>query len=263
MYSLEQYATLIRHCLERGYRFLSYPTLAASPDAEPLPWLLLRHDIDLAPVHAVRVARVNQELGVVGTFFFQLDATQYNLLDKINRAYVRQIVECDQRIGLHFSAPESEAGLATFLDEMTVAFEALRHIAGTCDEVVAWHNPSLSGVSALQEMNSLVAGRFLCTYNSPFAGADITYLSDALMRYTPDQLLQSLNPETAPRVQLCLHPAYWVLDGQSVPEVFLKSLHARILHMAEEHELIPAWRAISSEFRELIAPLSQGKTLKE
>lgn len=263
MYSLEQYAALIQHCLDQGYRFLSFSGLAASPGAEPLPWLLLRHDIDLAPVHAVRVARVNQELGVVGTFFFQLDAMQYNLLDRINRPYVREILECDQRIGLHFSAPESEAGLATFLDEITFAFEVLQRIAGTCDEIVAWHNPSVSGVSVLQEMNRLVRGLFLCTYNPPFAGPGVTYLSDSLMRRTPDQLLQSLDPETAPRVQLCLHPAYWVLDGREVTEVFLKSLHTRILHLAEEHELLPAWRAISPAFRQLIAPLSRGKTSKE
>ena len=263
MYSLEQYAVLIQHCLDQGYRVPSYPALAASPDTEPLPWLLLRHDIDLAPVHAVRVARVNQKLDVEGTFFFQLDATEYNLLDKINRAYVRQIVECDQRIGLHFSAPESEAGLTTFLDEIVFAFEVLRHIAGTCDGVVSWHNPSIAGVSAVQEMNHLANGRFLCTYNPPFACANVTYLSDSLMRRTPDQLRQSLDPKIAPRVQLCLHPAYWVLDGRNVTEVFLKSLHARILHVAEEHELIPAWRAISPAFRELIAPLSQGKTSKE
>ena len=263
MYSLEQYAALIQHCLERGYRFLSFPALAASPDVEPSPWLVLRHDIDLSPVHAVRVARVNRELGVVGTFFFQLDSTQYNLLDKINRAYVREIVEDDQRIGLHFSAPESEAGWATFLDEITFAFETLRHIAGTCDEVVAWHNPSIAGVSMVQEMNRLVSGRFLCTYNPPFAGADVTYLSDSLMRQTVDQLLQSLDPQAAPRVQLCLHPVYWVLDGQNVPEVFLRNIHARILHAAQEHELSPAWQIISPAFRGLIAPLSQGKTLEE
>jgi len=218
MYSLKQYSALIRHCLDRGYRFRSFPTLAASPNADELPWLLLRHDIDLAPVHAVRVARVNQELGVAGTFFFQLDATQYNLLDRINRAYLRAIVECDQRIGLHLSAPESGPVLATFLEEITFAFEILRHLAGKCDEIVAWHNPSIAGVSVVQEMNSLVARRFLCTFNPPFAGASITYLSDSLLRRTPDQLFQSLNPVTDPRVQLCLHPAYWVLDGPDVPE---------------------------------------------
>lgn len=263
MYSLRQYSALVRNCLDRGYRFLSFPALAASPNAEELPWLLLRHDIDLAPVHAVPVARVNQELGVTGTFFFQLDATQYNLLDRINRAYLRAIVECDQRIGLHFSAPESGPALATFLDEITFAFEVLQHIAGHCDEVVAWHNPSIAGVSVVREMNGLVAGRFLCTYNPPFAGASITYLSDSLLRRTPDQLFQSLNPETAPRVQLCLHPVYWVLDGREVPEVFLKNIHARILHAAEEHELLPAWRAISPAFRALIAPLNRGNTSEE
>lgn len=101
-------------------------------------------------MYAVRVARVNQELEVVGTFFFQLDSTQYNLLDRINRAHVREIVECDQHIGLRFSAPESETELTTFLDEITFAFEVLRRIAGTCDEIVAWHNPSIAGISVVQ-----------------------------------------------------------------------------------------------------------------
>ena len=258
MEPLDAYGELIGHCLDAGYRFVTFSEVNGD-QSPPSPWILLRHDVDLSPAYAAEVAAVNRARGVTGMFFLQLDADQYNLLDNTNQNHVRQILSQGQQIGLHYSAPPDEAGFSDFVRRLRVCFELLADYFDARTDVVAWHNPSIAGRSVLEKLNTLVEGKFPCATNPPFMGPEITYIADSQRRHTVSQLKALLNPEESPRVQLNLHPVYWVVPGAGMQEVFLRNLHNKITNTIAAYDSLEWWEQLRPELLDLIEPLKRGK----
>jgi hypothetical protein len=72
---LDEFEALLRHALERGYKTMTLSTFAEiealrAPDAAGRI-LLLRHDVDTDVARARRMSRIEQRLGVVGSYFFR------------------------------------------------------------------------------------------------------------------------------------------------------------------------------------------------
>jgi len=63
---------------------------------------ILRHDVDFSVQRALKIARIEAELGIKATYFILLHSEFYNLLEKENFQQIKTIIDLDHTIGLHF-----------------------------------------------------------------------------------------------------------------------------------------------------------------
>jgi len=66
------------------------------------PLLILRHDIDVDLEAALRIATIEQDLGIYSTFFFMVTCPLYNVFSRSGAERVRQILGAGHSFGLHF-----------------------------------------------------------------------------------------------------------------------------------------------------------------
>ncbi|HEY7830580.1 MAG TPA: hypothetical protein VIC06_08465 [Solirubrobacteraceae bacterium] len=89
------YHELLRIALEQGYAVLSLESWLTDPAiAADRPRLLLRHDVDQHPASALRMARIERELGVLSTWYFRWRTA--------NPSVIESIAAEGHAVGLHY-----------------------------------------------------------------------------------------------------------------------------------------------------------------
>jgi hypothetical protein len=90
-----EYSRLLRIATEQGYAVLSLETWLADPElAAQEPRLLLRHDVDQHPASALRMARIEAELGVLSTWYFRWRTARPRVVEAIRAQ--------GHAVGLHY-----------------------------------------------------------------------------------------------------------------------------------------------------------------
>ena len=103
--------------------------------------IYLRLDVDYSLEWARRVAQINAEEEVCGTFFILLNSNIYNPLSFGERKRIFDILNCGQEIGLHVAWPPAWAGddIGKYVADIYEIFQ--RCVSSSISPVVAWHNP--------------------------------------------------------------------------------------------------------------------------
>ena len=100
-FTLENYRRLIALAIEKGFHFILHKDDFVS-ERKDVIW---RHDVEFEPDIALKMAQIENELGVVATYFFQLHSPFYNLFDEHYSEVFHQIHELGHHVGLHFRLP--------------------------------------------------------------------------------------------------------------------------------------------------------------
>ena len=90
-------AALIDLLRENGYAFSSYVNYPGRGKC-----VILRHDIDYSLEQAVKLARIEKDLGVRSTYFVLLSSDFYNPASSSSYRYLHEILDLGHDIGLHF-----------------------------------------------------------------------------------------------------------------------------------------------------------------
>lgn len=90
----QDYRDLLRAALDSGYRGIGLDDWVHTPPAADAPCLVLRHDVDQQPAAALRMAEIERDLGLRGTWYFRW-RTAHPLV-------VAQIADWGGAIGLHY-----------------------------------------------------------------------------------------------------------------------------------------------------------------
>lgn len=201
-FTYDWYRSFLRDLSAAGYRFRSY-------DEDPEPGVvLLRHDVDLSPKRALRIARLEGALDVTSTFFFLVGSPMYNPFDGPTREAIRSIGSLGHDVGLHFSThqywpasgPPGESALA---DRVEAERSALGTIVDRPVETVSFHIPPDWVLERRFEA-------FESTYEPRFFD-EIGYVADSNQRWRDEPPEAADLPE---RVQVLTHPGLWgTVDG--------------------------------------------------
>jgi hypothetical protein len=201
-FSLESYRDLIRSALQAGFAPATFDgDMAAARN------LLLRHDIDYSLDMALRLARVNADLGVAGTFFVLLRSHAYNPLSKTSLVRLNELVSLGQHLGLHVPAG-LEANLTSDFKYLAAQVPL--------DPVFSWHNPTPELLRNYRDRETVEG--LTNVYSSRFLD-EALYRSDSNFGKTYQELVEAF-AEGRPTVHLLLHPINWVAGGASMIEVF-------------------------------------------
>jgi len=216
-YSLDSYRLVIREALSSGYMFAPF-SLDQTPHGKRI---YLRHDVDYSLEMALRLAEVNAELNVQGTFCLLLRSQVYNLLSELALQIVTRIHGSGQHIGLH--VPLTPALLAEdgLLDaRLKTDFEVAQGNVPIISPVYSWHNPTSEGLERYVQCPRKVG--LLNVYSAPFF-REIPYYSDANMRYPVEAFMRFVGRDQPAAMQLVFHPLNWVAGGTSMGDVFSRT----------------------------------------
>ncbi len=171
---------------------------------EPWPerFFILRHDVDLTPESALRMAEFERARGTRATYFLLLSGRFYNLQAPEYSRLPARLVELGHEVGLHYNvnALVAPGGMERALRAQA---DLLSLLAGTEVHAIAMHNPSSSGADPFRQ-----SAGFLNAYGDRFA-REIGYLSDSCGAWR-DQAVTALSGTAGPaRLQLLIHPFFW------------------------------------------------------
>jgi hypothetical protein len=63
---------------------------------------VLRHDVDVELSKAIKLAEIENELGLVSTFFIMVTSDAYNICSKESRKIINKLISFGHNLGLHF-----------------------------------------------------------------------------------------------------------------------------------------------------------------
>ena len=92
-FTIKTYKRLLLALKEADYRFQTFAEFIEDPVEKAI---ILRHDVDERPKNALKMARVEHELGIKATYYFRIVKISNNPL------IIKQIVDLGHEIGYHY-----------------------------------------------------------------------------------------------------------------------------------------------------------------
>lgn len=210
MFSYEDYREIIRIIQSTG-RHANYAE-AFGKDS----FVIMRHDVEYSVERAYELARVEQSMDFVSTYFFQWTNNSYNILSRRNMDMIKDMHERGQHVGLHF-ALNGMTNMERIRKRIIKEMDILSEMFGFQINEFSIHRPSkdvlrenikLDGVlNAYQDDFFTFAEKV--TEETPVA---VKYMSDAnhIWRYGyPDVE----NIKGYDKVQILTHPFAWCREG--------------------------------------------------
>ncbi len=179
-------------------------------------FVIMRHDVEYSVERAYQMAKVEQSMDFVSTYFFQWTNNSYNILSRRNMDMIKDMHERGQHIGLHF-ALNGMTDMQQIRKRIKMEITILSEMFGFEITEFSVHRPSKD---ILRE-NIKLDGILNAYQNEFFTFADritddtelnVKYMSDAnhIWRYGyPDEA----NITGYDKVQILVHPFAWCKAG--------------------------------------------------
>ena len=192
-FNLESYRELLGYAKELGFNFESEESTRS---------ILLRHDVDLDLASCMAMAIIESEMEIKSIYCVMTENPIYDLGTTESSVYLQEIIDMGHRIGLHFDAGISDKS------PLGRQFAQLEDILGHNVKYFSQHQPTLNGFyeEELKERVNL--------YDHDHY-SKMKYISDSCMLPREDF---KTTLETNSRVQILVHPEFWVLGGRNLVE---------------------------------------------
>ena len=197
-FTLAGYRALVESLLEEGYQLGG---ISGGPPTGK--YLLLRHDIDMSVDSALRIAEVENSMGVASTYFVLVQTEMYNPFSGRSQAAIRRLHELGHDVGLHFDAEGYGRDLDVLDDAIDRECDVLEAITGSPVSIVSFHRPA----EGLLGLDRLVGGR-RHTYE-PSLFSSIGYCSDSAGTWRHGHPLDHPAVREGLTLQLLTHPIWW------------------------------------------------------
>jgi peptidoglycan/xylan/chitin deacetylase (PgdA/CDA1 family) len=204
-FSRELYLRFLEQAQRAGFNFLRFCEL---DQADRSRCIVMRHDVDLSPEHALAMAEIEQEHGIGATYFVMVDGTFYNALDPVHMRAIRRMHGLGHEIGLHYSTRTAIKDDRE--QDVEHKIRVLEAIIEAPVRSFSQHDPVNAG--ALEPC----AGRYIDAYRAiPRYG--LLYVSDSGMMWRQHTFESAL----AENRSLCLlaHPISWLHESHDLIEI--------------------------------------------
>lgn len=208
-YSLPHYRWILAQAKARYWLPLVREVASSVPDRA---FLLIRHDVDITPWSALRMAELEHSLGVHTTYYYRLHAPFYNLMDGAVLDSVRAVAGMGHEVGLHY---EPGFFLERGMDPVAGTRSDLRtfeDLLGCRTHTIAQHQPAAGPVLAD------ISDRHPCAYQ-PALVRDLPYFGDSGFHWREGCVCTKFDRR---RLHTLIHPHSWVRDDRPWQDV----LHA-------------------------------------
>jgi hypothetical protein len=203
-----------------------YEIVLFGNEIETSPCLILRHDLDLSISAALKIAKIENELGIKSTFFLLLHSPFYNLLDLETFQNVQEIISLGHQIGLHFDSHFYKIKNEEDLDEK-LQLEAgfLGKLFNIKINVFSFHITNEFTLSCRKKKY----GGLINSY-SEYYFEEFDYCSDSYGIWREKELLPFVQETESKRIQILTHPEWWVHAPGLSPEQRIQNIIIEINH---------------------------------
>ena len=200
-FTYDAYRKLI-HLLEKNkYSFCSYENYPRSEQC-----VIMRHDIDYSLEQAVKLARVEAELGIRSTYFVLLTSDFYNPASSNSYRDLHEILNLGHHIGLHFD--ETAYSYDDYSLEYYIRKEArvLSDLLDVNINAFSLHRPNQKTIETQLQIPGLVN-----SYGEEFFHG-FKYLSDSRRRWR-EPVEDIISSKQHLRLHILTH-AFWYHDQE-------------------------------------------------
>lgn len=203
-FTYQAYKNLIQLLREHDYTICDYHNYAQVRRS-----VILRHDIDLEIEKAVKMARLEQEIGVSSTYFVLVSSNFFNIFSKRNQAYLREICDMGHAVGLHFDEVkyDDQTDLVQVMEEEAALLE---RCLGREVKSLSMHRPSQT---TLEADYKVAGGRIVNSYGTEFFHRH-KYVSDSRRNWRED-VVAIIQSGEYDRLHVLTHPFWYDEEEQS------------------------------------------------
>ena len=191
-FSYDHYRSILLNLKER-YKFSDFDNNSTND-------VILRHDIDISLDYALRMAKIENELGVHATYFILFHAETYNPFNPHSTQTVKEILKLGHKIGLHYNLLYYENNNLDPVESILNEITAMEYHYNTNINVVAAHQPTKKYV-ALDLPKHIKS-----TYADEFTN-DRKYLSESNRNWREGCICSQYDKYD--KLQLLFHPIWW------------------------------------------------------
>jgi hypothetical protein len=228
-FTIDEYGKILR-VAKTKFRFASFEDRHGAD-----PTALWRHDVDFSPQRALALAKIEADIGVIATYFFQLSSRFYNVFEPEISSIIRQIGLLGHAIGLHFEA--GAAGLSGDIDlESRLVFEAgvLERLVDMKVSSFSLHNPTtMSGFS-------MDKSEYYGLLNASHSGLreEFAYCSDSNGVWRFRSLDAMVRDEQIVKLYALTHPEWWQVMPMTPRDRIQRCIDGRALFGANYYDAL-------------------------
>lgn len=203
-FSLARYEEILRKAIGCGYAFPTVSELKNGADKFE-KFILLRHDIDTSPRHALNMALLENSLGIMSSFYVLMHSPFYNPGAPGHWESLHKMVELGFEVGVHYDTEFFEQRGIDPVQGVLGDIVCLEKILGIKIRSVSQHRPA-SG-TLLKELNDHVVD----AYNYDLMH-NVRYVSDSGFKWRESTLADLIGKED--RIHALVHPLTWQMGGE-------------------------------------------------
>lgn len=111
-FTIEKYTSLLEALIKQKYTFQTFQEYLIQPAVKSV---VLRHDVDDLPENSLRFARIQNELGIKGVYYFRAVSQSWD------ENIIKEIVSLGHEIGYHYETMDTANG------DLDLAWDQFKH----------------------------------------------------------------------------------------------------------------------------------------
>lgn len=218
-FTLANYKSLLELALEKGYMFGDY-SVEKEMTLRQIVW---RHDVEFSVHRALKMARIEHDLGVRAYYFVHLHSEFYNTLEKEIFLLIKDVMSLGHQVGLHFDAQFWEVQDQKQLEDcLTKDSKTLEDILGIRINSFSFHNTT----PALLAMDDLYLAGLLNVYAREIR-QKYRYCTDSTGIWRYERLTDVLNDDSIKCLQVLTHDGMWQDEPMAPRQRVLRCIEGR------------------------------------
>ena len=177
--------------------------------------ILLRHDVDVSLEYALKMAKLEQKMGIRSSFFVRVRASFYDICEAINIERLTALTEMGFEIGLQeevgrFTSDHNEAIELVRIDKAVLERILDRPVYG-----VATHLPKWTAIQITPEV--LERAGFKYNPGEEIFNQEAIFVSDSNKCWKKYSLEEALGQSD--KILANIHPVWWIAEMVDVTEM--------------------------------------------
>lgn len=197
-FTLNSYVRLLQY-LRQIYKIVPFCEIPK----KDCRYLILRHDIEFSTQAALKMARIERDLGIRSTYFVLFSSIGYNVLKENNVRILKQISKLDHEVGIHYDPSQFRSYGRNMNDTLKIEIQLLEHLLGKKVYSIARHGPWT------RDPFATIKGYI--NANHPNLRRDL-FIHESCRAWAPVEGIFQLLNDPPRRVQLLIHPENWQDD---------------------------------------------------
>lgn len=195
---------------------------------------ILRHDIDMSPERALKLAEIEFDLGAKSTFYLLFNSRFYNLFQPSTLKTVDKILKLEHEIGFHFDVATAfePQNINCVIDTLHNHAKILSNLIGMEINSFTIHNPGEKGKITLDnEYYSDLKNASSSKFVNKFA-----YCSDSNGVWGSNNIKSLLKDAGVKKLYVLTHPVWWTKEIISPREKIKLCIQDRSKNTLEEYD---------------------------